>query len=102
MSHAFAELGGATHLLAWAKKNRPEFYRIAARLAPPGSPINIGPLTGTIVDQGRAVLAKMTEGEISPEQANSVMQAIVAQARVVESEDLERRIKLLEERPNGK
>ena len=44
----------------------------------------------------------MSEGVISPEQANSVMQAIVGQARVVESADLERRIKLLEERQNGK
>lgn len=102
VSLVFDELGGTRHLLAFAKKNPVEFYRLAARLVPPGSPINIGPLTGSIVDQGRVVISKMTEGTISPEQAQSVMAALVAQARVVESEDLDRRIKALEERQHGK
>jgi len=102
ISVAFDELGGTTHLLAWAKENTTDFYKLAVRLVPPGSPINIGPLTGTIAEQGKVVLGKMCEGAISPEQCASVMSSIVAQARVVESEDLERRIKLLEERTNGK
>jgi hypothetical protein len=31
---AFEELGGTGHLVAWARKNPTEYYRIAARLIP--------------------------------------------------------------------
>src|SRR5213594_3899202 len=77
MAIVFDELGGSTHLLSWAKENTTEFYKLAVRLVPPGSPINIGPLTGTIAEQGKAVLGKMCEGAISPEQCASVMSSIV-------------------------
>ena len=98
----FYELGGTRHLLGWARKQPAEFYRILARMAPPGVPVAIGPLEGTLVDQGRSVIAAMGSGKITPEQATTIMQALSAQARVVEVEELERRVKALEEQQNGK
>ena len=98
----FDELGGTKHLLKWATKNPTEFYRIAARLVPPGSPIAIGPLSGSIADQGKAVIAKMAEGAITPEQASTVMQALSAQARIIEVDELERRVAELEGKQNAK
>jgi hypothetical protein len=96
ISVVFDGLGGTAHLLKWARENTTEFYRIAARLVPPGSPINLGPLTGTIADQGKLVIDKISEGAITPEQGATVMQAIAAQARIIEVDELERRVSALE------
>ena len=45
---AFEEMGGTAQLVTWAKKNPGDFYRIAARLVPPGAVVNIGPLEGSL------------------------------------------------------
>jgi hypothetical protein len=49
--HAFAGLGGVPGLIAWAKKNRTEFYKLYARLIPanlkvelPALPLADGPV----------------------------------------------------------
>jgi hypothetical protein len=102
VSLVFDELGGTTYLVKWAKKNPTEFFRIASRLVPPGSPIAIGPLSGSIADQGKLVLGKMSEGVITPEQASTVMHAIAAQARIIEVDELERRVAALEGKQDGK
>ena len=58
--------------------------------------IDIGPLTGDLATQGRAVLEALSVGRITPNQAATIMQAISAQARIVEVDELERRIAALE------
>ena len=63
---------------------------------PPGSAVNIGPLEGGLADQGKIVLARMVAGAITPEQASTIMQALSAQARIVEVDELERRVAALE------
>ena len=77
-------------------------YKLAVRLTPPGMPVNIGSLDGLLADQARMVVARMSEGLISPEQANTIMQVLTAQARVIEIDDIERRLRALEEKNNGK
>jgi hypothetical protein len=52
--------------------------------------------TGTIADQGRQVLAALTRGDLTPDHAASVMATVAAQARIVEVEELERRVAALE------
>ena len=99
---AFNEIGGTSHLVAWAKKNPGAFYQIATRLVPAGSPVHIGPLKGGITDQADAIMKKMCEGAISPEQAGSVMQVLVAKTRIIEVDELEQRVKTLEEKQNAK
>jgi hypothetical protein len=66
------------------------------RLANVDSTISIGPLSGDLAAQGRAVLAALSSGRITPSQAATVMQTISAQARIVEVDELERRIAALE------
>ena len=98
----FERLGGVQHMFTWAKEHSGDFYRMAARLVPPGVPVHIEGLEGPLAAQGSAVVKAMAAGTITPEQASTVMQALVAQARVFEVDELERRVKALEERQNVK
>ncbi|RPI22749.1 MAG: hypothetical protein EHM61_21520 [Acidobacteria bacterium] len=66
------------------------------RLANTDAAIAIGSLTGDLAAQGRTVLEALSGGELSPNQAATVMQAISAQARIVEVDELEQRIAALE------
>ena len=98
MTVAFDEMGGTKGLVTWARSNRTEFYKLAVRLVPPGSPVNIGPLEGSLADQAKTVVARISDGAISPEQGSTIMQALSAQARVVEVDELVRRVSELEKR----
>jgi hypothetical protein len=102
VAHVFDELGGERHLLAWAKKHATEYYRIYARMVPPGSPVNLGQLSGTLADQGKSVMEAMTIGNITPEQAATIMSALSSHARIVEIDELARRLMALEERSDVK
>lgn len=55
------------------------------------------PLDGTAAEQGRIVLHAVGDGRITPDQAASLMTSIAAQARVVEIDELERRLQALEQ-----
>jgi hypothetical protein len=62
------------------------------RLANVDASSSIGPLSGDLAAQGRTVLEALSGGKITPNQAATIMQAISAQARIVEVDELERRI----------
>ena len=47
-------------------------------------------------DLGRAVLRSMAAGEVTPDQASAMMGAIAAHSRIVEVDELERRVAALE------
>lgn len=53
---------------------------------------------GTISQRGDAVLAAMAAGRLSPSQAADVLAALTSQARIVELDELERRVAALEAR----
>jgi hypothetical protein len=55
------------------------------------------PLDGTAAEQGRIVLQAVGDGRITPDQAATLMTSIAAQARVVEIDELERRLQALEQ-----
>ena len=59
--------------------------------------VELGALPGSLSEQGEAVLRAAAGGDITPHQAATIMQAIAAQARIVEMSELEERIKRLEE-----
>ena len=94
----FADLGGHTHLLTWAKEHPSDFYRLMARLTPPGFPVRLGDFGGTPAEQGRIVMAKMAAGEITTEQAAAIMQCVTAQVRILELDEIEKRLSALEAR----
>jgi len=72
------------------------------RLIPPikarDAAVSIGRLGGALCDQGKAVLDAVTEGRVTPDEAAALMQVIGAQARIVEVDELARRVKALEEK----
>ena len=51
----------------------------------------------SITEQGAAILKAMVAGDITPSEATSLMQAVSAQIRVIESDELDKRIRALEE-----
>lgn len=57
MGLVFDRLGGEKHLLAWAKKYPTEYYRIKARMVPPGHTVNIGRLEASRTKRSSSPLA---------------------------------------------
>ena len=72
--------------------------RIIPTIKAKDSPVSLRGLTGSLADQGRVVLEAMAAGELTPDEANAVMGTISAQVRIVEADELEKRIAALEER----
>ncbi|MGH8646971.1 MAG: DUF5681 domain-containing protein [Gammaproteobacteria bacterium] len=58
------------------------------------------PAAATPAAQGRTVLEALALGEITPTEAQAVMTAVAAQARVVETEELLKRVEALEQALN--
>jgi len=67
-------------------------------------PVNIEGFKGdsSLADQGKAVMAAMASGDITPSEASTVMGVVQGQAKILELADLEGRIRTLEERQNGR
>ena len=55
------------------------------------------PGADTPASQGRTVLGACAQGDITPDEAATLMQALAAQGRLVEVEDLAQRVAALEE-----
>lgn len=56
-----------------------------------------GPLTGTPSEQAALILRSVGEGKLGPATAATLMNAIAAQARVMEFDELRRRLEALEQ-----
>jgi hypothetical protein len=54
-------------------------------------------LAGSLREQGEKILQALAEGRLTPDETTSLMQALAAQARIVEFSELEQRIAQLEE-----
>ena len=54
------------------------------------------PEVGTLADQGRAVVAAAGAGSLAPGQAAQLLQGLGALAKLIETDELERRIAVLE------
>lgn len=78
---------------ALARDVAPYFH---ARVSPKDAPVKLEGLNGTLSEKSEVVLSAMASGEITPEEATRIMQAVVAQARIVEVNELERRVAALE------
>jgi hypothetical protein len=83
-------------LKTWAQQNPTNFYQIFARLTPPGFPVAIGKLGGTLADQGRSVIQKLGTGELTPEQAAQILQSLSGLVKIIETDELEKRVAALE------
>jgi len=70
------------------------------RLIPPfrsqEQSITLDNMNGGLTAQGRQIILAMGNGELSPSDASSMLQALASQARLSEVDELERRISKLE------
>ena len=64
-------------------------------LRPVDVPIQLPP-GKTITDQGANILKAMAAGEITPSEASTLIQAVAGQARIIEVDELEKRVAELE------
>jgi hypothetical protein len=71
--------------------------RICPPLRPRDEPVSLAAFEGTLSDQGRAILVAMASGDLTPQQAGELLAALGSQARLVEADELERRIAALEQ-----
>jgi hypothetical protein len=51
---------------------------------------------GSLADKGQTVLTALGDGVLLPDVATAILQAIAAQARIVEVDEIERRLSALE------
>jgi hypothetical protein len=71
----------------------------ALRPADAAAPLNL-PVDGGLADQGRAVMAALAAGHLPVSQATIILQALSGLARLVEVDELTRRIEILEGKPS--
>ena len=71
------------------------------RLIPPvkakDDPITLQGLTDSASDNSRIVVRALAAGELTPEEAGSILQALSSQVRIIEADDIERRLAALEQ-----
>lgn len=71
------------------------------RLIPPikaiEEPVKLDALDGTLSEQAQSILRAMAEGKLASSQAATLLQALASQTRIIEAEELEKRVKALEE-----
>jgi hypothetical protein len=71
------------------------------RLMPPirakDEPVKIAlPKDGTLTEQAQGIIQAMAQAELSPREASMLLQALAGQARIIEIDELTRRIETLE------
>jgi len=71
------------------------------RLMPPikarTEAIELEPHVGSMTEQASEFINKMIEGVITPEETNTLLQTLLAQSKIIEFDELDKRVKLLEE-----
>ena len=71
--------------------------RLCPALRPKDAPVVLAmSAKGPLADQGRAILSEMAQGIITPTEANTLLGALASQAKLIESDELTRRVEALE------
>ena len=75
------------------------------RILPPirvkDEPIRLGKIEGSLSEKGKHIVDAMLEGRVSSSEASDMLSVLAAQARIVEVDELERRVAALEGEPWG-
>ena len=87
-------------LIAKVRKGDTAALRIFLdRVLPPlkavDRPVNLQ-LPAELAEQGRTIIEALGRGDVTPDEAASIMQAVAAQAKLIEVGELEKRITALE------
>ena len=70
--------------------------RVVPALKPTGPSVLLPALPRDLAGQGQRVMAHVAAGELSPDEAATIMGSLAALARITEISDLERRVAALE------
>jgi len=60
-------------------------------------PVSLPTLTESLAGNSRAVIKALGEGELTPEEAVTVLQALATQVRIIEADTIEKRLAALEQ-----
>ena len=60
--------------------------------------VTLDDIEGSLTEKGEKIITAMGNGELSPSDASSMLSALAAQARIIEIEELEKRVSDLEAR----
>lgn len=78
---------------------------ILERVLPPLKAIEVptllDELTGTLSQQGQEIIRAMADGRLAPGQASQLLMAIGAQAKILEVDEMARRIEAIEQQMGG-
>jgi len=70
------------------------------RLIPPAKakddPVTLPGMDGSQADSARLVVKALADGEITPEEAGTILQALTSQVRIIEADEIEKRLGALE------
>lgn len=72
--------------------------RVCPTLKPQAMPINV-PVNGTLSEQGGEIIRATLAGKIPPDMGSQLITALAAQAKIIEIDELARRIEALESKP---
>lgn len=71
------------------------------RLIPPAKakddPVSLPGLTDSLAENSREVIRALAKGDLTPEEAGTVLQALASQVRIIEADEIERRLAALEQ-----
>lgn len=71
------------------------------RLIPPAKakddPVTLPGIADSIGDNTRVVVKALAEGELTPDEALTILQAMASQTRIIEADEIEKRIAALEQ-----
>jgi hypothetical protein len=70
--------------------------RVCPALRPKDEQVRLGELKGTLTEQGQVVLSAIGAAQLTPAEGASLLQGLAAQAKLVETDDLARRVQALE------
>jgi len=70
--------------------------RLVSPIRAKNATVTLDDIEGTLTEKGEKIIAAMGNGEVTPSDASSMLSALAAQARIIEIDDLEQRIKRLE------
>jgi Family of unknown function (DUF5681) len=70
--------------------------RLLSPVRPRDEPVKLGKLAGTLTEQGQGILRAMAAGMLTPGDAGKLLQALAAQAHIMEVDEIERRVAALE------
>lgn len=76
------------------------------RLIPPAKakddPVSLPGLGDSLAENSRVVMRLLAEGDLTPEEASSILQAMASQVRIIEADEIEKRIAALEHAAQGR